>query len=73
VPEKLTPMTTNNRTRLRKLCARAITEKDTHELAVLLMEIDDILSETVEEIAGMLKDVEQVLKKRERSSRIHLA
>jgi hypothetical protein len=27
----------------------------------------------VDEIAGMLKDVEQVLKKRERSSRIHLA
>lgn len=63
----------NNRTRLRKLCSRAIAEKDPHELAVLLMEIDEILSETVDEIAGMLKDVEQVLKKRERSSRIHLA
>jgi hypothetical protein len=66
-------MTMTNRTRLRKLCSRAIVEKDPHELAVLLMEIDEILSETVDEIAGMLKDVEQVLKKRERSSRIHLA
>jgi hypothetical protein len=66
-------MTTNNRARLRKLCSRAIAEKDPHKLAVLLMEIDDILSETVDEIAGMLKDVEQVLKKRELASRIHLA
>jgi hypothetical protein len=73
VPEKLAQMTMKNRTRLRKLCSRAIAENDPHKLAVLLMEIDDILSETVDEIAGMLKDVEQVLKKRERLSRIHLA
>jgi hypothetical protein len=73
VPEKLTQMTIKTRTRLRKLCSRALAENDPHKLAVLLMEIDDILSETIDEIAGMLKDVEQVLKKRERSSRIHLA
>lgn len=52
------------RTRLHKLCSRALRETDPQELATLLTEIDDILCETLDELNAMLKDVEQVLKKK---------
>jgi hypothetical protein len=66
-------MPLRNRTRLHKLCSRALAESDPQELAVLLSEIDDMLSETLDELTMMLKDVEQVLKKGNKSLRIHLA
>jgi len=47
-------------------------ETEPHRLAGLLGEIDDILSETLQELSAMLRDVEQVLKKREKAARIHL-
>lgn len=61
-----------NRIRLRKLCSQAMKETEPHRLAGLLGEIDDILSETLQELSAMLRDVEQVLKKREKAARIHL-
>lgn len=66
-------MPLKNRTRLHRLCCRALAETDQQELAALLSEIDDILSETLNELILMLNDVEQVLKKRGQASRIHLA
>jgi hypothetical protein len=72
VHEKLMQMVLKTRTRLCKLCSRATAESDPQKLAVLLTEIDNILSEALDEIAEMLKEVEQVLKKRERESRVHL-
>lgn len=66
-------MPLNNRTRLHKLCSRALAESDPQEFAALLTEIDDILSETFNELTLMLKDVEDVLNKRMPPSRIHLA
>lgn len=66
-------MPLNNRTRLHKLCRRALAETDPQEFAALLTEIDDILSETFDELTLMLNDVEQVLNKKLQSSRIHLA
>jgi ABC-type transporter Mla subunit MlaD len=62
----------NPRTRVHKLCSRALGETDPKKLAVLLNEIDDILSESVAELRDMLQEVEQVLKKMGRPSRIHL-
>jgi hypothetical protein len=62
----------NPRTRVRKLCSRALGETDPNKLAVLLNEIDDILSESEAELRDMLQEVEQVLKKKGRPSRIHL-
>jgi hypothetical protein len=66
-------MSLSNRTRLHKLCSRFPAETDPQKLAVLLIEIDDILSETLTELNAMLKEVEQVLRKRERSSLIDLS
>jgi hypothetical protein len=65
-------MPLNNRTRLHKLCSRALAETDPQEFAALLSEIDDILSETFDDLVMMLNDVEHVLRRRERLSRIHL-
>lgn len=62
----------NLRTRVHKLCSRALGETDPKKLAVLLTQIDDLLRETVEEMADMLQDVEQFLKKLEQTSRLHL-
>jgi len=73
LPEKLNSMALKNRTRLRKLCSRAMAESDPHKLAVLLTEIDNVLCETLDELADMLEEVEQVLKKRESTPKIHLA
>ncbi len=67
------PMVPNRRTRLHKLCSRALRETDPQKLAVLLNEIDDILAEALGELNAMLKEVEQVLKRREKSSWIHMA
>jgi HPt (histidine-containing phosphotransfer) domain-containing protein len=61
----------NPRTRLQKLCSRAERETDPQKLAGLLIEIDEILRQTLEEVANLLNEVEQVLKKREHSMRIH--
>jgi hypothetical protein len=66
-------MPPGTRTRLHALCSRAMVESDPQELAILLNEIDSILSETLSELSAMLKDVERLLKKREQTSRIHLA
>lgn len=65
------PMALKTRTRLHRLCSRAVAESDPHELAVLLTEIDNILGETFAELSAMLKDVEQMLKKRKLSSRVY--
>jgi hypothetical protein len=65
-------MPLNNRTRLQKLCSRFRAETDPQKLAVLLIEIDDILSETIAEMSAMLKDVEQVLSRCEQLSGIEL-
>jgi MEDS: MEthanogen/methylotroph, DcmR Sensory domain len=54
------------------LCSRALSETDLEKLAVLLTEIEDVLSETVAELRVMLKEVEQVLRRREPLSRIQL-
>jgi signal transduction histidine kinase len=62
----------NPRTRVPKLWSGALGETDPKKLAVLLNEIDDILSESVADLRAMLKEVEPVLKKKGRSSRIHL-
>jgi hypothetical protein len=72
LPKKLMPMLRNRRTRLHKVCSRALLETDPQKLAVLLNEIDNIVCVTLDELADMLKDVEQVLKTMEQSSRIHL-
>jgi hypothetical protein len=55
------------------LCTRTLAETDPQKVAVLLTKIDEILAETLSDVSAMLKDVEEVLRKRERSSRIHLA
>jgi hypothetical protein len=60
------------RTRLHKLCRHALGETDPEKLPVLLKAIEEILSETVAEYSAMLKEVAQVLEKREQSSRINL-
>jgi hypothetical protein len=65
-------MPLSNRTRLQKLCSRFRAETDPQKLAVLLMEIDDVLSETVADMSAMLKDVEQVLRRCEQLSGIEL-
>jgi hypothetical protein len=65
-------MSLRNRTRLHKLCSRALAENDPQKLTVLLTEIDAILSETVAELSAMLKDVEQVLSRPEQLSEIQL-
>jgi hypothetical protein len=61
-------MSVSNRTNLHKLCSRFLAETDPHKLAVLLSEIDDILSETLAELSSMLEDVEQVLTRCEQPS-----
>ncbi len=66
-------MPLKNRTRLHKLCTRALAETDPRKLAVLLSEIDEILSGTMIELSDMLQEVEQVLRKREQATRVHLA
>jgi hypothetical protein len=53
------------RTHWRRLCSQAQRETDPKKLDILLTEIDDILCETLDEIADMLNDVEQLLKKME--------
>lgn len=63
-------MSLGNRTRLHKLCSRALSETDPQELTILLNEIDDILSQTLVDLSGILEDVEQVLRRREQLSRI---
>jgi hypothetical protein len=65
-------MPLRNRTRLHKLCSRAVAETDPQKLAVLLIEIDDILCQAVVEVRTMLKDVEQLVRGRNQLSRIHL-
>jgi hypothetical protein len=47
-------------------------ETDPQKLAVLLIEIDDILCQTVVEVRAMLKDVERLVRSRNQLSRIHL-
>jgi hypothetical protein len=54
------------------LCSRALAETDPQKLAVLLIEIEDILSETVAALGAMLKDTEQVLGRCEQSSQIQV-
>lgn len=65
-------MCLNARTQLHKLCSRALRETDPEKLAILLRQINEILCETLAELQGMLKDVEQVLSRRRPSSRIDL-
>jgi hypothetical protein len=65
-------MLPNRRARLHKVCSRALLETDPQKLAVLMNEIDNIVCVTLDELADMLKDVEQVLKTMEQSSRMHL-
>jgi hypothetical protein len=65
-------MVLKSRTRLHKLCSRALREKDPQKLAGLLYEIDGIFCDTMEELHDMLQQVEQMVKKMEESSRIHL-
>lgn len=54
-------MAVEPRTRLHELCSCALEETDPQELASLLIEIEDILCETMAELSTMLKDVENVL------------
>jgi hypothetical protein len=61
------------RTRLQKLCSRALRETDPQKLACLLNEIDGLVGETMDELHDMLREVEQMVKKMEQSSGIHLA
>jgi hypothetical protein len=65
-------MPLSNRTRLQKLCSRFRAETDPQKLAVLLIEIDEFLSETVAEMSTMLKEVEHVLRRCEQLSGIEL-
>jgi MEDS: MEthanogen/methylotroph, DcmR Sensory domain len=61
-------MSPTNRTRLHKLCSRALAETDLQKLAGLLAKIDDILCETASEMSAMLKEVEQVRRRWEHLS-----
>lgn len=60
------------RIRLHNLCSRALRETDPRKLSVLLAQIEDVIGETLDELADMLEDVEGMIKKIEQSSRIHL-
>lgn len=65
-------MSLSERTRLHKLCARALAETDPQKLAVLLTKIEDVLCETFADLSVMLQELEQVLGRREQLSRIQL-
>jgi hypothetical protein len=66
-------MVLKSRTRLQKLCRCALQETDPHKLAVLLTQIEDVIGETLNDLADMLRDVEGMIKKIDQSTRIHLS
>jgi hypothetical protein len=65
-------MSRRNRTRLNKLCSRALVETDPQKLVLLLTKIHAILSETVAELSAMLNDLEPVLSRPKQLSRAQL-
>lgn len=59
------------RTRLHRLCSRALQETDPQKLDGLLTAIEDILCETLAELSAAFRDVEEVLRRHEQLSQVH--